>query len=215
MVIGTDNGEAYLLKTDYKISYPNDVRMINPSIVYPAGKLPLKIDDNNLPILKVSGQFSEENGAIASVTSDNRLLMTYISASSSFLSDEIDISYETVEVTKITSPVSSLELDVNQRRLVLVTSDGVMSMYDVASKENIELVDRISVVGGEEKVTDMTFLSSGLSMIVGSSSGAIAQWAAVRDINNIYSLKKIREFEPMPGPILKIAPEHYLSLIHI
>ena len=209
MVIGTDDGEAYLLKTDYKISYPNDIRMINPSIVYPAGKLPLKIDDNNLPILKVSGQFSEENGAIASVTSDNRLLMTYISASSSFLSDEIDISYQTVEVTKIASPVSSLELDVNQRRLVLVTSDGVMSMYDVASKENIELVDRISVVGGEEKVTDMTFLSSGLSMIVGSSSGAIAQWAAVRDINNIYSLKKIREFEPMPGPILKIAPEHY------
>ena len=209
MVIGTENGGAYLLKTDYKVSYPNDVRMINPSIVYPAGKLPLKIDNNNLPILKVSGQFSDENGAIASVTSDNRLLMTYISVSSSFLSDEKNISYETVEVTKITSPVSSLELDVNQRRLVLVTSDGVMSMYDVAFKENIELVDRISVVGGEEKVTDMTFLSSGLSIIVGSSSGAIAQWAAVRDINNIYSLKKIREFEPMLGPILKIAPEHY------
>ena len=89
-----------------------------------------------------------------------------------------------------TNPVSFLKLDVNQRTLVLVTSDGVMSTYDVANKENIELIDRVSVVAGQEKVTDITFLSSGLSIIVGSSSGAISQWGAVRDINNIYSLEK-------------------------
>ena len=189
MVIGTENGEAYLLKPNYEISYPKDVRKITPSIVYPAGKLPLKIDKSNQPILKISGQFTDENGAIASVTSDNRLLVTYISASSSFLSDELDISYETVEVANIINSVSSLKLDVNQRTLVLVTSDGVMSMYDVAFKENIELIDRVSVVSGKGKVTDMTFLSSGLSIIVGSSSGAISQWASVRDINNIYSIE--------------------------
>ncbi len=209
MVIGTENGEAYLLKPNYEISYPKDVRKITPSIVYPAGKLPLKIDKSNQPILKISGQFTDENGAIASVTSDNRLLVTYISASSSFLSDELDISYETVEVANIINSVSSLKLDVNQRTLVLVTSDGVMSMYDVAFKENIELIDRVSVVSGKGKVTDMTFLSSGLSIIVGSSSGAISQWASVRDINNIYSIEKIRDFDPMPGAVLKIAAEHY------
>ena len=32
---------------------------------------------------------------------------------------------------------------------------------------------------------------------------------AVRDINNIYSLEKIREFDPMPAAILKLAPEYY------
>ena len=193
MVIGTVDGAAYLLKTNYEISYPNDVRKITPSIIYPAGELPLKIDEKNQPILKISGQFAEENGAIAAVTSDNRLLMTYISVSSSFLSDELDISYETVKVTDISNPVSFLKLDVNQRTLVLVTSDGVMSTYDVAYKENIELIDRVSVVAGQEKVTDITFLSSGLSIIVGSSSGAISQWGAVRDINNIYSLEKKSE----------------------
>ena len=209
MVIATVDGAAYLLKTNYEISYPNDVRKITPSIIYPAGELPLKIDEKKQPILKISGQFAEENGAIAAVTSDNRLLMTYISVSSSFLSDELDISYETVKVTDITNPVSFLKLDVNQRTLVLVTSDGVMSTYDVAYKENIELIDRVSVVTGQEKVTDITFLSSGLSIIVGSSSGAISQWGAVRDINNIYSLEKIREFDPMPAAILKLAPEYY------
>ena len=150
MVIGTVDGVAYLLKTNYEISYPNDVRKITPSIIYPAGELPLKIDEKNQPILKISGQFAEENGAIAAVTSDNRLLMTYISVSSSFLSDELDISYETVKVTDITNPVSFLKLDVNQNTLVLVTSDGVMSTYDVAFKENIELIDRVSVVAGRK-----------------------------------------------------------------
>ena len=111
--------------------------------------------------------------------------MTYISVSSSFLSDELDISYETVKVTDISNPVSFLKLHVNRRTLVLVTSDGAMSTYNVANKENIELIDRVSVVAGQEKVTDITFLSSGLSIIVGSSSGAISQWGAVRDINNI------------------------------
>ena len=30
-----------------------------------------------------------------------------------------------------------------------------MSTYDVANKENIELIDRVSVVAGQEKVTDI------------------------------------------------------------
>ena len=71
MVIGTVDGVAYLLKTNYEISYPNDVRKITPSIIYPAGELPLKIDEKKPTDIKnFSGQFAEENGAIAALTSD-------------------------------------------------------------------------------------------------------------------------------------------------
>ena len=209
IAIGMRNGSAYLIKTNYEISYPNDIRSIIPSIIYPTGKIPLQIDSANLPIQKISGQFFEDKGAVASVTEDNRLLMTFVVLSSSFFSDALDVSYQTVEVARLTSSVSSLELDVNQRNLIVVTTDGVMSMYDVTTADEIELIDRASVVGPGEEVTDTKFLSSGISLIVGSSSGEIAQWSAVRDINNIYSLKQIRVFEPMPSGIIKIAPEYY------
>ena len=209
MVIGTGNGSVYLVQTEYEITYPNDVRLISPSILYPVGKVPLEVDKLKSAILKISGQFSDGNGVIASLTDDNRLLMTYVQAESSFFSDEVEISYKTIEIAKITVPVSSLELDVNQRSLALVNSDGVLSMYDVASINSIELVDRVSVVRGNESVTDIKFLSSGISLIIGSSAGHISQWSAVRDVNNIYSLKKIRVFDSMPASIRSIAPEHY------
>lgn len=209
MAIGTKNGSAYLVQTEYEITYPNDERMISPSLLYPVGKAPLEVDRSKSAILKISGQFSDGNGVIASLTDDNRLLITYVTAESSLFSDEVEIFYKTIEVAKITVPVRFIELSVNQRNLALLSADGVLSMYDVSSRNSIELMDKVSVVQDNEAVTDIKFLSSGISLIIGSSVGHITQWSAVRDANNIYSLKQIRGFDSMPASIRSIAPEYY------
>jgi phosphate transport system permease protein len=71
------------------------------------------------------------------------------------------------------------------------------------------LVQSLSVVEDELDITAMSFLSGGISVMIGDSSGSIAQWFPVRDSNNEYSLQKIRTFDSQSSPIIQIVPEYF------
>jgi len=46
-------------------------------------------------------------------------------------------------------------------------------------------------------------------VVIGTTSGQLQQWFAVRDANNLYTLQKARDFDHMPSAITHISPEHY------
>lgn len=55
-----DNGEALIFKHSYKLSYPNDVRVIDPYIEFPYGEEPITLDETGLSIKLASLTHSEE-----------------------------------------------------------------------------------------------------------------------------------------------------------
>ena len=208
-VFATDKGRVGLIKAEYNLTYPQNVRVVAPTITYPIGKGLLALDPKKEAIKVLSGQFFDDRGVIAASTQAGTLFLADILVENNMFSDGVNIESNIYEVKDTKSNVRDIEIDIDLQDLVTIDDFGVLSLFNISEPEKVSIVDRVSAVGPEEEVTAMEFLSSGISIILGTSKGDLQQWFAVRDQNNLYSLKKIRAFDSMPGSIVKISPEYY------
>jgi phosphate transport system permease protein len=206
LLLGTSNGYAHVIRPDYDISYPNDLRQITPTMTSLFD--PVLVDDSFAPIRLITGQSVEDETTIVAVSSDADVSILGLSVESSFLEEETSVSIERSALNFEGKMISQVAVDVEQRNLYVLFSDGTLELYDVADKTAPSLIDRVKAASGEAKVTTFEFLSGGLSIIIGDNAGNLSQWFPVRDKDNIYSLVRIREFAPMEGSVITIAAEY-------
>ena len=206
LLLGTSNGYVHVLRPDYAISYPNDLRKITPSMTSLFD--PVLVDDSFAPIRLITGQSVEDETTIVTVSSDAYVSILGLSVESSFLEEETSVSIERSALNFEGKTISQVAVDVDQRNLYVLFSDGTLELYDVTDKTAPSLIDRVKAASGEAKVTTFEFLSGGLSIIIGDNVGNLSQWFPVRDKDNIYSLVRIREFAPMEGSVITIAAEY-------
>ena len=208
LAFGLEDGSALLATHEYHVTYPNDVRLILPGIDWPVGKMPIQVDEAGIAISIIASQSDEDQTTIAALTEDQRLLLMNITEEESFLGDEAEIS-----ITKSRIPISGaithLLMDVEHRELYIAAEGGLVSYYDISDKAAPELVQRVQVVNAPEQITSLSFLSGGISILVGDSAGNITQWFPVRDQANNYTLEKIRSFASQSAGITSIAPEYF------
>ena len=206
LLLGTSNGYAHVLRPDYAISYPNDLRKITPRMTSLFD--PVLVDDSFAPIRLITGQSVEDETTIVAVSSDADVSILGLSVESSFLEEETSVSIERSALNFEGKTITQVAVDVDQRNLYVLFSDGTLELYDVTDKTAPSLIDRVKAASGEAKVTTFEFLSGGLSIIIGDNVGNLSQWFPVRDKDNIYSLVRIREFAPMEGSVITIAAEY-------
>ena len=206
LLLGTSNGYAHVLRPDYAISYPNDLRKITPRMTSLFD--PVLVDDSFAPIRLITGQSVEDETTIVTVSSDADVSILGLSVESSFLEEETSVSVERSALNFEGKTISQVAVDVDQRNLYVLFSDGTLELYDVTDKTAPSLIDRVKAASGGAKVTTFEFLSGGLSIIIGDNVGNLSQWFPVRDKDNIYSLVRIREFAPMEGSVVTIAAEY-------
>ena len=206
LLLGTSNGYAHVLRPDYAISYPNDLRKITPRMTSLFD--PVLVDDSFAPIRLITGQSVEDETTIVTVSSDADVSILGLSVESSFLEEETSVSIERSALNFEGKTISQVAVDVDQRNLYVLFSDGTLELYDVTDKTAPSLIDRVKAASGGAKVTTFEFLSGGLSIIIGDNVGNLSQWFPVRDKDNIYSLVRIREFAPMEGSVITIAAEY-------
>ena len=205
--LGLSNGSAILLQHQYDISYPNDVRLIKPHLVYPLGKQPIAITETAKPIELISAQHDGEQTTIAAVVA-NKLYVVNLLKEESFLTDEIEIT-RTVSTAQLQGITTHLIVDVEQREIYTANDQGYISYYDISDKENPRLIQKVTAVAEGEQITSLSFLSGGISILVGDSEGKITQWFPVRDDDNNYTLQSIRHFTAQATDIVQIEPEYF------
>jgi len=76
IVYGLSNGTAVVVKTVYKVSYPNDVRKITPELEYPLGKKPVILDEQGNAITHIAVRMNEDQTTLVAKTSANTILMS-------------------------------------------------------------------------------------------------------------------------------------------
>ena len=208
VAFGLSDGTAMLLKHEYEVSYPDDVRKITPHIAYPLGKEPIVVDSTGRPLAKLAVQSGEEQATIVALTNDSRLLLTTLTSETSMLDDEITVEAETMALDRAPSKISHLLLDKEQRVLYTATTAGTIARFDISDRSAPQLQEQITAVNGDTRIVRLEFLAGDISILVGDSSGTISQWFEVRDENNDHHLTKIRQFE-MPHAVTAMAPEHF------
>jgi len=210
--LGLSDGTALVARHIYKVSYPNDKRLITPGIEYPLGEEPLEIDENGEALTQIAFQDGEEEVTVVAQTADGRLLLTHFLKEESFADDEPELEREQVllsfaEQQGTQAEIMQLLLDKEQRNLYIIYADGSLIHVDVDDKSEPRQVQQLRLVDVGLDVTSVQFLTGDVSLLVGDSSGRVVQWFSVRDERGNQTLKPIREFTEQSHAISDLAPE--------
>lgn len=210
ITLGKQDGTAVMFQHDYKVTYPDDKRLITPSLYFPLGEDPIQIDPEGQALTLISAQASEDGTSIAAITEANKLWLVSYEKEENMLSDEVEIIETRGQIDLNGHKVTHLQMDIEQRELYFSDSKGHIFFYDVTNKSQPELIDKVVAATDGAKITSMKFLAGGISIIVGLSNGEVSQWFPVRDENNQYTLQKIRSFNTAKGASVKwIEPEYF------
>lgn len=208
-VAGTADGTVGVAQVSFEVHFDGQTRVVTPKLGYPFGEEVQRATAAGDAIRLITGQASDEEATIAVVSAQGKVVLLNAVKATSMLDESTSVEVTRTELDVDGSKVSHLALDNQQRELYLAGSDGVLSYFDVRNKNKPQLIDRASVIGNAHRITAMSFLSGGVSLVIGDDRGNLAQWFPVRDQHNNSQLKRVRRFEPLPDAVTAIAPEYF------
>jgi len=208
VAVGLADGHARLFRHVYRISFPNDQRLITPALEYPLGEESLLIDDQGQELRYLAAQNDEEQATIAAITADHRVVLSHFSKEVSFLDDEVTLERSSVEIAVNNPHLSHILLDKTQRNLYLADDNGQLLHFDVSDKQAPVLLQQLQLTASGVNLTRLTFQSGDVSLLVGDSRGFVTQWFNVRNDANRPVLTKIRDFHERRVPVQAISSEY-------
>lgn len=206
---GLSNGQVVVAKAGFKVTYPDGKRQIDPQIEYPLGENPVVVDDQGAAIVRLGMQHSADGTVLAALTQDGRLLLSGVNVTRNPITGEETSEHQKSVISPAPVDVRQILIEFKQREMYVLSGDRHLVRFDITDKSQPKELERVALVPEGEKVTAMTMLSGGFSIIVGTNKGNLVQWFLVRDENVNFKLERIREFTPMKAPITAIAPEFH------
>ncbi|MBL4826520.1 MAG: ABC transporter permease subunit, partial [Spongiibacteraceae bacterium] len=199
--LGMNNGEVLLAQPAYRISYPNDKRVISPQIHYPYGETAYKFTNEPIQVLAVR---DTDDALVMVVSSGNTLLARRFVKEEDFLSEEVSLEEQTIALPRVDIVIDWLLIGPDERWLYVVNALGD---YRVVNLETQALVDSGKLID-KGSVTQIKFLLGGISLMVADDQGNVSQWFMVREQNKTPRLEKIRQFANGSNSITHLSVEH-------
>lgn len=209
IAFGLNNGKVIFSQHKYQTRYLPDGKKIIPSIVYPLGELPIEMDETGQHALTHVGlMHDEEKATFAAYTSDNRLLLNQLFFDDELTTDtEEEISYDNtlIEIPNI-QHVYKLLIDNSQSLLYVAHNNGEVSLIDISDLDDIQVLERKRIVADDAEITNFSFLTGEISLLIGDNKGNISQWFPVQKETGL-SLSHIRDFDSQHTAITNIVTE--------
>ncbi|MFM4738478.1 ABC transporter permease subunit [Aeromonas veronii] len=203
---GFVDGKAQVVQPAFKVSYPNDVRVIEPSLQYPFGEEPVVIDPQGKALQLMVFEATKDKMATAAVTEDGRGVMTVMSGEENFISGEIEWSSENYTIPSLPRHVDQMLLTPNLR-ILFVREGNRLSVYDIHNLSEISLRNVLEINAPNANVTRVQLLSGASSLLVGNDNGVISQWFEVAK-DGKRQFTQIRDFKG-DGAVDLLTPEHF------
>lgn len=210
VAFGLNTGKVLFAQHKYKTQYIADSKKIIPSLVYPLGESLINMDETGKHALTHLGlMHDEEKATLVAYTDDNRLLLNQLIFDEE-LSDEDDaeeISYDStlIEIPNIQF-VNKLLIDSSQSLLYVAHNNGEVSLIDISDLDDIQVLERKRVIADGAEITEFTFLTGEISLLIGDNKGAISQWFPVQKETGL-TLSHIRDFDTQHTAITDIVTE--------
>ncbi|MAC45748.1 MAG: phosphate ABC transporter permease [Oceanospirillum sp.] len=205
--LGYSDGTALVIKERYRITYPNDKRLITPLIEYPFGQEPLTIDDNGSALTNITLHNGEENLMISAISADKKVHLSKFAKEESMFGDEISLERTAHRLPVDGSRVKKVLVSSDQRWVYLTGNQGQIDVIDISTGEPA-LNARLKVTEQNSAVAEVKMQLGGISLLIADATGHLSQWFLVRDAQNEWALTKIRSFEHDATPVALMIPEH-------
>lgn len=207
VIFGLSNGQAIVVKPEFKVSFVQGTRKIASALSYPLGETALTVSSNNKPLNKVALQLSETSASIVGVSSDE-IRVVHLAKEQSLFVDEATWTRRESVLAEPAATVREILLSKDDRSLFLLANDGRVALFDVVNKAQTPILKFWQqLVEPDRKLSSFAFLNGDLSLLVGDSAGTIAQWSLVRDPLNNLSLHRFRRFTLADKTIISILVE--------
>lgn len=206
IIYGLSDGKAVIVKHQYHISYPDNKRVITPSLEYPLGEQALVIDDTGAALEDIAVRVADDSTTIAA-KSGGKIRLASLEKEQSIFADEASIKRTDAVMELPATGVSDIFIDKDGDNLYLAGSEGSLGFYDIKDKSAPVNKQQLKVVEAEQRITRMAFLNGDLSLLIGDSSGLVAQWSIVKDDLNQLDFKKIRTFKVSDKAVVEIKSE--------
>jgi len=188
--LGLSNGQALVMKHDYKATYPEGKRVITPFVSYPLGEAPIDVADNALELLALNGDEGEWR-LIGGTESD--LHVADLALEENLITGEVEASADTEALPQLNLAANKLLLMPDRRWLLIGGADGKIGVVDLQADNGPQTTQIIDATSGQ--ITDFELLLGGSSLLVADNKGNVSQWFLVRDENSAWVLTRIRAFE--------------------
>ncbi len=206
VIYGLSDGKAVIVKHQYKITYPDNVRLITPSLTYPMGEAPLVIDESGAALEKIAVKIGDDASTIVA-KSAGKIRLSHFEKEKSLFADEATVTRTDSVLDYAAADVTDILIDKEEHNLYLLSSNGHLGLFDIRDKSAPVLIQEQNVVEAGQKITSVAFLNGDLSLMIGDSSGLVSQWSKVRDKLNRFSMQKIRVFKVSDKAVVSINPE--------
>ena len=195
VALGLSNGQVFVFRYIFDVSYPDDKRFLTPRIEYPMGEEAIALDEDGHALTQLALQINGDAAGIVAATDDKRLIYSRYLRETSFIDESITTELEATTSLPLQDEIHSL--------LITPLLDNAYAASNNASLLQFQM-DEDGFDGAaiehplSANVTDMQLLVGGNSLMVGLENGEIQQWMLVRR-DNKKVLTFIRKFNEADG----------------
>lgn len=207
---GLSNGQAIVAQHKYATRYIGNDKNIIPSLVYPIGETPIDMGvEGKHALTHIGLMHDSEKATLVAYTDDNRLLLNQLIFEDELSTDE-DAEAVSFESTKIEIPniqyVYKLLIDASQSLLYVAHTNGDVSLIDISDLDDVQVLERKRVVAEGAEITNFSFLTGEISLLIGDNKGNISQWFPVKKATGL-TLSHIRDFNSQQSTIIEVVTE--------
>lgn len=207
--VGYTNGSALVVRPEFQITYPNDIRSIEPSLTKPYGSEPMVVDSEGASIERLAFERDGESMMFAAVTEDKRLVVSRVTGRQNMMTRRFTWSSQQAEIP-LRGEVGELLLTPNLRQLMVQVNGGGdqrVHIFNLQDLNNITESQIISTNGTHGAITSLALLAGESSLMIGHDSGYISQWFEVSG-GGERQFQPIRSFN-LGSAVADIVPEQY------
>ena len=202
LALGLSNGQVLVVEHNYKVSYPNNVKTIQPSIDYPYGEQALTLADTTLDTV---GMSASSNGLVLVGSVGAAVHALKITRDENIMTGEVTLADEVLTIPTMDAAIKQLLIDPRHQWLYVFSGNSTLDVFDLRRNT---LNGRYKMANqADTQITASSFLLGGISLLVGDSKGGISQWFMVRGEDGLSSLQRIRDFQQGDSAITQILPE--------
>lgn len=201
---GVAEGGIQVLSPKFNVSYPDNIRVIQPEVVFPFGEPPLLVDAQGRTLNQLSIASGGDDLLVAAITDSGAGVLTRFVGKENFMTGEISLSPTQVELSGLPADVDQLLLTPNLRFL-FARSGNEVSVFDVRNINKVVLRNVLTMNATGANISSLSLLSGGNSLLVANDNGIISQWFEVaRDGHREFTF--IRDFSAT-GAVEQITAE--------
>lgn len=207
LAAGLQTGEILFFRHKYKLEFTETRRIIHPELEYPYDKVPYTVTEG--PLLQFGIGADEESISLLARSSNNEIIFKVFNKESSFISEEATLEPQDPIFLLALENTVGLLVDPVQNWAYVVDKSGELYAYNLRGGEPT-LREKVQVTELPTYPTVVKFLTGGVSILIGDSSGKLSQWFQVRTDNPEdipFRLKKIRETIIDNSPVVSLTNE--------